>query len=305
MATKTRTKKTRRDPAQKKAEMEALHQQLADGVEALRTSQQWSAYLAFCASFHRYSINNLLLIMAQRPQAEQVAGYRAWQAKGRQVRKGEQSIRILGTGTVKVTEEDEETGEVIDGKRRVYFSVSVFDIAQTDLMDGHEDTSTIAHHLTGEDESGIYAQVVEHLSGNGVTVERKQVQGGTNGYTYRDGEDGPICVVIDQDLSPAQAAKTALHEAAHIELGHLDDDYAEYVTHRGRYEVEAEAVAYVLAGILGLDSSTYSTGYVAGWAERAEGDVIKDTAGCVLAAVHTLAEALDTTSEDAAEEDAA
>lgn len=95
-----------------------------------------------------------------------------------------------------------------------------------------------------------------------------------------------------------------MHEAAHIALGHVED-LAEYVEHRGRYEVEAESVAYVLAGMLGIDSAAYSVGYVAGWAERAEGDVIRDSATRVLAAVHSLAEALHIDEEPAAEQAAA
>lgn len=289
MDTKNRKKNPRRDPAQKKAEMEALHQQLADGVEALRTSEQWAAYLAFCGSFHRYSPNNLLLIMMQFPEASQVAGYRAWQAKGRQVIKGAKSIRILGTGTVKVTEDDEET---VEGKRRVYFPVSVFDICQTEAIEGHPDVSTVQARLDGEDEHGIYNAVRDYLTGQGVTVRRASLCG-PDGSTTPASDSQPVTVTIEESLSPADAATTMLHEAAHITLGHLAEDLSEYVTHRGRYEVEAESVAYVMAGMLGLDTSATSTGYVAGWAERAESDVLKETAGRVLAAVHTMADALD------------
>lgn len=96
---------------------------------------------------------------------------------------------------------------------------------------------------------------------------------GRNGYTARADEQAgvPIRVVIEVGNSPAQQAKTAIHEAAHIVLGHLQDDFAEYVAHRGRYEVEAESVAYVVAGMLGLDSSDYSTGYVTGWVPGRDG----------------------------------
>lgn len=285
-------KATKRTAEQRKAEMEALHQQLTEQVEALRSSEQWAAYLRFCRSFHSYSIGNLLLTLAQRPDATQVAGYRAWQAKGRQVRKGERGIRIIGTGTKKTTQTDPETGEETEGKRRLFFPVSVFDIAQTDPIEGHPDVTDILHPLTGEDEHGIYARVVEHLTSRGVDVQRQRLTG-ANGYSTTTGtDDEQLRVVIDEALSPAQAAKTALHEAAHITLGHLADDYSEYVAHRGRYEVEAESVAYVLAGMLGLDSSAYSTGYVAGWAQNAEADVLKATAAHVLAAVHDLADAL-------------
>ena len=299
----TKTRKTSRGgrtPERKRAEMEALHERLTQGVEELRNSTTWTAYLAFCASFHRYSLSNLLLILGQCPEASHVAGYRAWQATGRQVRKGEHGIRILGTGTVKAsTEEGKDADEVAEGRRHVFFPVSVFDIAQTDVMEGHEDISTLAHKLTGQDERGILSRVVDYLAASGVPVQVRAIATGVNGYTSPANETGsPMQVVIEERNAPAQQAKTALHEAAHIILGHLTDDYAEYVAHQGRYEVEAESVAYVVAGMLGLDSSNYSTGYVAGWAERAEADVIKETAARVLAAVHTLVEALHIEDDD-------
>lgn len=302
-----RTAAKGRTPEQKRAEMEALHQQLAESVEALRSSQQWAAYLAFCASFHRYSLNNLLLILSQCPEASQVAGYRAWQAKGRQVRKGERGIRILGTGTVKVSSEDDETGEVVEGKRRVFFPVSVFDVGQTDVMEGQEDLADVAPKLTGPDDAGVLSRVVDYLAASGVPVEFRSIGNGACGYTLpADEETGePVRVVIEEGNAPAQQAKTALHEAAHVILGHMQDDYAEYVAHRGRYEVEAESVAYVVAGMLGLDSSQYSTGYVAHWAEQAEADVIKSTAGRVLTAVHTIVTALGVEGDQDEEHQAA
>lgn len=70
--------------------------------------------------------------------------------------------------------------------------------------------------------------------------------------------------------------------------------------HRGRMEVEAESVAYVLGGVLGLDTSAYSVGYIAGWSDG-DTETIADTAKAVLATVHELAEALD---DSAAENEA-
>jgi len=54
-------------------------------------------------------------------------------------------------------------------------------------------------------------------------------------------------------------------ELAHIEAGHVGD-LPTYATCRGRCEVEAESVAYVVAAAHGLDASGYTFAYVAGWA---------------------------------------
>jgi len=291
MGTKTRRGTT---PEQRTAEMERLQTTIVDQVEALRDSDQWRRYLAFAAAFHRYSINNLLLILGQRPDATQVAGYRTWQALGRQVRKGERGIRIFGGREVRTTEQDERTGEDRERVGRRFFPVSVFDISQTDPIDPDADDPTVlARDLEGDD-PGILAAVTDYLTANGWAVTREQLHGSRKGYTSIDGSRR---VVIDADLSPAHAAKTALHEAAHTIL-HADEEPAEYIEHRGVKETEAESVAYVVAALAGLDTSAYSIGYVAGWSE-ADVATIKGTAANVLRAAHILADAIAPANEEA------
>jgi hypothetical protein len=61
------------------------------------------------------------------------AGYRAWQQLGRQVRKGEKAIKILGYSTEKITKTDPDTGEAIEDRLVRYPVLSVFDpLSQTD-----------------------------------------------------------------------------------------------------------------------------------------------------------------------------
>ncbi|MDK9322193.1 ImmA/IrrE family metallo-endopeptidase [Propionibacterium freudenreichii] len=277
-----------KSPEQRRAEVEALQQSIAEQVEQLRQSEQWTRFLAFAQTFHRYSLNNLLLILAQNPEATHVAGYRTWQSIGRQVRKGERGIRIFGGREVRRTVEDEKTGEEKEERGVRFFPVSVFDKSQTDPIDPEaDDPGEIAHQLTGDDPAGIAEAVTDWLTGQGWTVERETIPGETNGYTTTDGSRR---VVIDADLSPAQAAKTALHEAAHVIL-HAEEDAAEYVAHRGVKETEAESVAYIVAGTLGLDTAAYSIGYVAGWS-GCEAETIKATAANVLRAAHTLVDAI-------------
>ena len=66
MARKIRTTKS---PEERRAEAEGLHATIAEQVEELRSSEAWTRFLTFAQAFHRYSINNLLLILAQKPEA--------------------------------------------------------------------------------------------------------------------------------------------------------------------------------------------------------------------------------------------
>lgn len=302
--------KNRKTAEERRAQAEELQSSIAGQVEALRNSEQWMRFLAFAQSFHRYSLGNLLLILAQCPTATRVAGFRQWQAKGRQVRKGERAIRIFGYAQKITAEQTEgegadqaettpETGTETgpDGQKVItYYPVlSVFDIGQTDLIDPEaDDPSTLAQRLTGDDQLGVARAVTDYLTGQGWIVEREPISGRANGYTDPEARR----VVIDSGLSPAQDAKTSLHEAAHVIL-HAAEDHSEYVEHRGIKETEAESVAYVVAGLLGMDTSRYSIGYVAGWAEG-DADTIKATAARVLHAAHVLAEAITESDDEAA-----
>ncbi|MDQ2786525.1 MAG: ArdC-like ssDNA-binding domain-containing protein, partial [Chloroflexota bacterium] len=62
---------------------------LERGIAAILDGDDFARYLALLARFHMYSPNNVALIHIQSPTATRVAGYRAWQTLGRQVKKGE------------------------------------------------------------------------------------------------------------------------------------------------------------------------------------------------------------------------
>jgi hypothetical protein len=108
-----------------------------------------------------------------------------------------------------------------------------------------------------------------------------------NGYTDPESQR----VSLAENLAIEQSAKTLIHETAHIEFHHIDD-VDEYRAHRGRMEVEAESVAYIVAGLAGFDTSAYSIGYIAGWAQE-DVIIIRDTAAGVLKTAHAIAEIID------------
>lgn len=58
-------------------------------------------------------------------------------------------------------------------------------------------------------------------------------------------------------------------------------------------EVEAESVAFIVAALIGFDTSAYSIGYIAGWADE-DTAVIRDTAARALKTVRAIVEIIDT-----------
>ncbi len=279
-----------RSAAHRQAEAEALHAAIVEQVQQLADTGQWRTFLEFARSFHNYSLNNLLLILAQKPDATMIAGFRQWQAKGRQVRKGEKSIKIFGYREKKPNRDDDNADEAVeDGKRAIrYFpTLSVFDIAQTDPIEGAEPLpEEPTRRLVGKDDHGIIAPLTHHLQSHGWSLHRA-VLSSASGYTDPQAHQ----VTLAENLAIEHAAKTLIHETAHIELHHIDD-IQEYRAHHGLMEVEAESVAYIVAALSGFDTSTYSIGYITGWADE-DVNIIRDTAARVLRTAHTITEIIE------------
>jgi len=77
------------------AQIDQWMQRLADETDHAAQSAELTRYLTTLSRFYTYSAHNCALIALQRPDATRVAGYRAWQALGRQVTKGAKGIAIL------------------------------------------------------------------------------------------------------------------------------------------------------------------------------------------------------------------
>ncbi len=248
--------------------MESMHSQLAERVGSLDSLEAWGAWLRFANSFHRYSFNNTVLIWSQKPEATMVAGYRAWQAKGRQVRRGEQSIKVFGPVTTREPRLDDQGRPVrgADGKpvqevRIVGVKpVSVFDVSQTDGDPLPEPPQ--ATLLTGQAPPGLWDALQAFVEAQGYTVTRGDC-GDANGVTMFDSRQ----VRVRADIDDAAAVKTLAHEAGHVLL-HAPDQRQPF-TCRGVIEVEAESVAFMVTAAHGLDASQYTFNYVAGWAHQA------------------------------------
>ena len=258
--------------------LQEIHGRLVAGIECLASSDEWRAMLEVSARFHRYSFNNQLLIYLQCPEATRVAGYRAWQRLGRQVRKGEHGLQILAPRRKRVSVEvedeqgDVERVEVLTGFRVVH----VFDVSQTD---GDELADVRPRRLAGEVDEQLIDALARRVADEGFTLRREAMAcSARNGYA----DFARRLVVLREGLSGAQSAKTLIHELAHVLL-HRETDLSQ----REVAEVEAESVAFVVSSVLGLNTSDYSFPYVARWS-GGDAELVAATAERVIAAARDL-----------------
>jgi antirestriction protein ArdC len=240
---------------------------LEQGVERLVTANEFQAYLRMQARFHPYSFGNVLLIAAQRPDATLVNSYKRWQTLGRQVRKGEQGIRIFVP--YRRTASDPETGEPTD--RVTGFGVgSVFDVTQTD----GEPLPTPPPISEDTSSHGIARAVNQRLSrwliGEGLLLESKDFPGNAHGFYHPAKRQIVVRRSVGQDadgqeyrlVDPlnVQKTKTLVHEAAHYVADHRGS------VDRRDAETVAEGAAFVVMAHHGLDTAGYSFPYLATWA---------------------------------------
>ncbi len=223
------------------------------GIEAVRESDRFREYLAFCGRFHKYSFGNQMLIWTQRPDAQLVAGFHTWRTIGRSVRKGEKGIVILAPMAHK--RKDENNADEEEGESHLYFRpVYVFDVSQTDGKDLPSPVRT----LVG-DAPGLWETLKTVADAEGIAVSREALPGqSANGFYVRIQRQ----IWVSPELESLQAAKTLAHELSHHFARHDENSHS-----REEAEMIAESSAFVVMAHLGCDSGEYSFGYLASWGD--------------------------------------
>ena len=228
-----------------------------------------------------------------------VAGYRSWQINfNRHVDKGEKGLMILAPVTYKedrlMNKVDEngnveldESGSPIQEQRQVnitrFKTTTVFDISQT----SGEPIPSLIHNLTGSShESRAIIQSVQSICT--IPIEFKietedlNLMTGAKGY-YSPSKDK---IVINKDLEDLQIAKTLIHEYAHSLL------HKQTNKDQNQREIEAESLAFVLCDHFGLDTSEYSFGYIASYANK-DFDELNSILNNIQSTAHEMIEQLE------------
>jgi antirestriction protein ArdC len=207
-----------------------------------------SAYSAFW----NYSSGNQLLAMWQLTErglpVGPIATFRAWQDKGRYVKKGQKAIELCMPVTRKFERENAETGEKEVGQfRRFIFKRNWFALSQTD------GDTYIPDPIPAWDRT-------QALSTLGVTeIPFQMTNGNVQGYAQE--------MSIAVNPLAAMPDKTTFHELGHVMLGHTMEGHSldTEATPRNLKEVEAESVALICLESLGLTGAEFCRGYIQSW----------------------------------------
>ena len=205
-----------------KDRLKEITDSIEKGIQELFQSEKYRQYLRTMSRFHKYSVNNTMLIYMQKPDATVVAGFNKWRDQfGRNVLKGEKGIKIIApTPYKKKIEEaklDPDTklpmldadGKAVMEEKEIkiplYKPVTVFDVSQTE----GKPLPQLAADLTGNVQNyEIFMEAVKRSAPVPVFLENMT---GMDGYY----DDENQRIAVRTGMSEVQTVCAAIHEIAH------------------------------------------------------------------------------------------
>ena len=261
---------------------------IEQGIKELFESEKYMRYLSVMSRFHRYSVNNTMLIYMQKPDATLVAGYNKWKNQfERHVKKGEHGITIIAPTPFKKKIEEQKLdpdtkapmldkdGKVIMEEKEIeiplFRPVKVFDVGQTDGKPLPE----LASSLSGNVQN--YEAFMEALRRSApVPLSVEPMAANMDGYFSPDQQR----IAIRAGMSEVQTVSAAVHEIAHSKLhnyakaqeeaARAGDKEPPKKKDRNTEEVEAESISYAVCQYYGIQTGENSFGYIANWSQGKE-----------------------------------
>ena len=209
-----------------KERLKDITDSIEKGIQELFQSDKYAQYLRTMSRFHKYSVNNTMLIYMQRPDATLVAGFNKWRDQfERNVKKGEKGIKIIAPTPFKKKIEEQKLdpdtkqpmldadGKVIMEEKEIkipmFKPVTVFDVSQTD----GKPLPQLASDLSGNVQNyEIFMEALRRASP--VPIDFKPLQDGSDGFFSLDSQS----ITIRDGMSEVQTVSAVVHEIAHSKL---------------------------------------------------------------------------------------
>ena len=199
---------------------------IEQGIKELFESEKYMRYLSVMSKFHRYSVNNTMLIYMQKPEATLVAGFNKWKNQfERHVKKGEHGITIIAPTPYKKKIEEmkrdpdthapilDANGKAVMEEKEIeipmFRPVKVFDVSQTDGKPLPELASSLSGTVPH------YEAFMEALRRSApVPIEFETMAENMDGYFSSEQQR----IAIREGMSEVQTVSAAVHETAHSKL---------------------------------------------------------------------------------------
>ena len=209
-----------------KEKLKDITDSIERGIEELFQSDKYAEYLRTMSHFHKYSVNNTMLIYMQKPDATLVAGFNKWRDQfERNVMKGEKGIKIIAPTPYKKKIEQEKRdpdtnlpmldadGKVIVEEKEIkipmFKPVTVFDVSQTD----GKPLPQLASDLQGNVQNyEVFMEALRRASP--VPISIKPIADKADGFFSLDDQS----ITIREGMSEVQTVSAVVHEIAHSKL---------------------------------------------------------------------------------------
>ena len=284
---------------------------IEQNIQELFQSERYFDYLRTMSRFHSYSVNNTILIHMQRPNAvTPVAGFQKWKQFGRHVKKGEKGLTIIAPTPLKKKIEEmkldpdtkapvlDQDGNIVVEEKTIeiplFKPVKVFSADQTD----GKPLPSLVTDLTGDVQQ--YEAFMEALRRTSpVPVKIEPIEDSMDGFFSRTTQS----ITVREGMSEVQTVCATVHEIAHAVLHNEEQDRLTSAAgntdkeppqakDKNTMEVEAESVSFAVCQYYGIDTTSNSIGYIAGWSKdrslpelKASLETITKTVGGLISAI--------------------
>ena len=279
-------------------------------IQELFQSEKYFDYLRTMSRFHNYSLNNTLLIYAQRPNAETpIAGFQKWKQFGRHVKKGEKGLTIIAPTPLKRKLEqmklDPDTnapvlnqdGNIVLEEKTIeiplFKPVKVFTADQTE----GEPLPSLAADLTGDvRQYEAFMEALRRTSPMPLSIVPlpPDLDGLCNHSEWK--------ISIREGMSEVQTVCAAVHEITHAVLHDRGQNQTAAAAGEGEtprkkdkntVEVEAESCAFSVLAYYGIDTSANSIGYIASWSSDKDLKELKASLDTITKTTSSLITSID------------
>ena len=264
---------------------------IEQGIKELFESEKYMRYLSVMSRFHRYSVNNTMLIYMQKPDATLVAGYNKWKDQfERHVKKGEHGITIIAPTPYKKKIEEQTVSatvhEIAHSKLHNQEKIQIANDEQYQEIELFDKLGLFSNGRIARDNlpEGVYCYDLrgsDYDPGDPVCVEERVVVNHAGSVLMTEPleltEDGRLMLTEEKGLNFTGGFST------------LSQFLQKQRKDRHTEEVEAESISYAVCKYFGIETGENSFGYIASWSQgkelkelRASLETINKTSGTLI-----------------------